>query len=72
MTEQNMHSTWSYVRIKATNIERILSVGIFCAPFRHFVCSKKTLYILGSYSVMLKYINRQAFTISIRLRIHVL
>ena len=49
MTELNMYPNWSYVRRKATNINTIPSGGISCAPFWHFVCSKNTLYMVGSY-----------------------
>ena len=41
MTELNMYPTWSFVRIKATNTNRIPSVGVSYTPFRHFVLLKK-------------------------------
>ena len=36
-----MHPTWSYVKLKATNINRIPSGGVSYAPFRHFVLLEK-------------------------------
>ena len=36
-----MHPTWSYVKIKATYINRIPSGGVSYAPFRHFVLLEK-------------------------------
>ena len=41
MTEINMYPTWSFVRINATNTNRIPSGGVSYAPFRHFVLLKK-------------------------------
>ena len=48
MIEINMNSTWSYMRIKETCMDRINSVIISCVFFRHFVLqkNKKTLYMV--------------------------
>ena len=41
MAELNMYPTRSFVRIKATYTNRILSGGVSYAPLRHFVLLKK-------------------------------
>ena len=43
MTELNMYSTWSFVRIKATYTNRIPSGCVSYALFRHFVLLKKNI-----------------------------
>ena len=65
--ELNMNSTWSYMRAKASCMDRIPSVFSSCVPFRHFVLLEKNIvYGQGPIAWYLKKLFHKVYSLHVQ------